>query len=135
MTGDIDLYYQIIQGNVKRPFDALREFRNDEIPGIQNEKELMQEGVIFQFGAPPNRIDLISIVEGVQFAIAWMNRKVETLLYKNRSFPAYYTIGLDDLMRNSIAHMVWQVTRMMGKWNGGMMSARQAVLGWARFGG
>jgi len=99
LTGDIDLFYRISHGNANRLFHALREFWNDEIPGIQNEKELMQEGMIFQFGVSPNRIDLISVIEGVQFARAWQKRKVETLLYEKKSFPVHY-IGLDDLIKN-----------------------------------
>jgi len=99
LTGDIDLFYRISQGNVKRLFHALREFWNEKTPGVQNEKELMQEGMIFQFGVPPNRIDLISVFEGVQFVEAWQRRKVETLSYEKKSFSVYY-IGLDDLIKN-----------------------------------
>lgn len=99
LTGDIDLFYQTSQGNVKRLFAALLKFWNGEIPGIQNEKELMQEGMIFQFGVPPNRIDLISVFEGVQFVEAWRNRKVENLSYGRKDFPVYY-VGLDDLIEN-----------------------------------
>ena len=102
LTGDIDLFYRITHANVKRLFDALKEFWNDEIPGIQNEKELMQEGMIFQFGVPPNRIDLISMFEGAKFIDAWKNRKVETLLYKKKGLPIYY-IGLDELIKNKKA--------------------------------
>ena len=99
LTGDIDLFYRVSQGNVRRLFQALREFWDDEIPGVQNEKELVQEGMIFQFGVPPNRIDLISVVEGVQFMEAWHRRKVETLSYGKKSFNIHY-IGLDDLIKN-----------------------------------
>jgi hypothetical protein len=99
LTGDIDLYYQVSPGNIKRLFGALREFWNDEIPGVQNEKELMQEGMILQFGVPPNRIDLITAVEGVRFREAWKKREAVTLFYRKKNFPIYY-IGLDDLIKN-----------------------------------
>jgi hypothetical protein len=99
LTGDIDLFYRVSPANVGHLFRALREFWDDEIPGIENEDELMQEGMIFQFGVPPNRIDLISTVEGVQFVEAWRGRKVETLSYGKKRFNLYY-IGLDDLIKN-----------------------------------
>ncbi len=58
LTGDIDIFYKRDNKNILKLFNALNEFWNNDIPGLNHQKELMQEGVIFQFGVPPNRIDL-----------------------------------------------------------------------------
>ena len=46
--------------NVLRLFAALLEFWNGDIPGVDKAAELMKQGVITQFGRPPNRIDLLN---------------------------------------------------------------------------
>jgi hypothetical protein len=37
------------------------------MPGVKSGAELSQEGVITQFGRPPNRLDLINAIDGVSF--------------------------------------------------------------------
>ena len=102
LTGDIDLFYETTSRNVKRLYRALKEFWDDEIPGVQTEKELMQKGMIFQFGVPPNRIDLITMIEGVEFIDAWKKKEVVAVTYEKKNFPIYY-IGLDELIKNKKA--------------------------------
>ena len=63
LTGDIDIFYERTAENVRRLHAALNEFWLNDIPGIEGEDELMEKGTIFQFGVPPNRIDLISDLE------------------------------------------------------------------------
>ena len=41
-------------------FAALKVFWGGSIPGITSAEELREEGVIIQFGRPPNRIDLLN---------------------------------------------------------------------------
>src|SRR5262245_12816239 len=36
--------------------------------------DLEREGTIYQVGVPPNRVDVITVVEGVRFADAWIDR-------------------------------------------------------------
>ena len=36
--------------------------------------DLEAEGTIYQVGVPPNRVDVITVVEGVQFENAWRER-------------------------------------------------------------
>ncbi len=76
LTGDIDLFYNQTEKNVEKICYALLEFWNNDIPGIQNKKDLMEKNVIFQFGIIPNRIDLISKIEVVNFADAWQKREI-----------------------------------------------------------
>ena len=67
LTGDIDIFYENSKENVGGLYAALNDFWAGDIPGIADQKELMQDGMIFQFGVPPNRMDLINEIEGVGF--------------------------------------------------------------------
>lgn len=99
LTGDIDLFYETTVRNVRLLFKMLGEFWNDRIPGVRTEEELLRQGMVFQFGIPPNRIDLITVVEGIEFGGAWERRQVERLVHKGRKYSIYY-VGLDDLITN-----------------------------------
>ena len=102
LTGDIDLYYDTKIENIKNLFIVLKEFWNGSIPGNINERELMNDGMIFQFGVPPNRIDLINKIENVNFSEAWKNRKGVFITHSRKKFKIHY-IGLNDLIRNKEA--------------------------------
>lgn len=102
LTGDVDIFYERSGENVVRLYAALNEFWSNEIPGVEDRGELMQEGTIFQFGVPPNRIDLINEIEGVRFEEAW-GRKVEAKSpHRGKEITVYY-IGLIELMKNKKA--------------------------------
>lgn len=102
LTGDIDIFYGRDKENCNKLFDALGEFWHYDIPGIQAQKELQKKGVIFQFGIPPSRIDLINEIEKIDFNSAFDNRFVEMINYKRKKFDIFY-IGLDDLIKNKRA--------------------------------
>lgn len=99
LTGDIDIFYERSSENVKRLFKALEDFWERDIPGIKSDKDLRQEGVIFQFGVPPNRIDLINDIEGVDFKNAFLSKQIDVLNRKSEEFKIYY-IGLNELIKN-----------------------------------
>ena len=61
-------------------------------------EDLMRADVVAQFGPAPNRIDILTGVSGLAFALAWPNR-VEELLEDVR-VPV---LGLADLMANKRA--------------------------------
>ncbi len=102
LTGDIDIFYEGSEENVSRLYAALSQFWLNDIPGMANKDELMQDGMIFQFGVPPNRIDLINEIEGVRFKEAWENRVDERFSFQGMEVPIYY-IGLDELVKNKKA--------------------------------
>jgi hypothetical protein len=56
-------------------------------------------GAIIQFGVPPNRIDLINEIDGVDFASAWRSRVEAMLVTEARETPIQY-MSLDDLIKN-----------------------------------
>ena len=102
LTGDIDLFYDRENNNIQKLYSTLTEFWNNNIPGIKNKDELMKEGMVFQFGVPPNRIDLINRIEKVNFDSAWKNRNNVTLIHKKKKFKLHY-IGLNELIENKKA--------------------------------
>lgn len=58
--------------------------------------------MVFQFGIPPNRIDLINSIEDIDFSDAWGNRFINNINYKKAKIEIYY-IGIDDLIKNKKA--------------------------------
>ena len=92
-TGDVDFHYDPEPKNAQRLFLALSEFWGGDVPGIAEFEELTVDGLVLQFGRPPNRVDLLSRVSGVQFGIAWERRVKATM--NDRELPY---LGLEDLV-------------------------------------
>lgn len=102
LTGDLDIFYGRDNKNCFKLYESLREFWNDDIPGISSQKDLQKKGAIFQFGVPPNRIDLINEIEQVGFDSAFKSRVIKRITYKRRKIDIYY-ISLRDLIKNKKA--------------------------------
>ena len=99
LTGDVDIFFESMSENVAKLFKALIEFWEGQIPGIESIEELLEPGIIIQFGLPPNRSDLINRIEGVDFYEAWANKITESIIIKNMTIPVYY-IGIQQLIKN-----------------------------------
>lgn len=99
LTGDIDLFYEQSEENCEKLLTVLNHFWNNDIPGNISKEELMTKNMVFQYGVPPNRIDLISTIENVEFAVAWDNRVTVDLKYNEHQFQVYY-IGINELIKN-----------------------------------
>ena len=71
-TKDFDVWVRPAPDNARRAFQALGDFGAplDEL----READLATPGLIFQIGVPPIRIDIITSIEGVEFADAWRDR-------------------------------------------------------------
>ena len=71
-TKDLDLWVRPSADNAERVLQALDVF------GVPRHgltaTDLETEGTIYQVGVPPNRVDVITIVEGVPFEDAWRDR-------------------------------------------------------------
>ncbi len=102
LTGDVGVFFDRTSANAARLFEALRVFWRGVIPGLRDPSELENPGIVFQFGVPPNRIDLLNDIDGVEFAIAWLRRK-EAVLGEGADQTRYAYIGLDDLIENKRA--------------------------------
>lgn len=95
-TGDIDLWIRADPENARRVWRALTRFG---APTEQlHQSDLCQPEIVFQIGVAPNRIDLITSIDGVTFQDAWTARQ-ETELDGMR-IPV---ISRQDLVRNKRA--------------------------------
>jgi hypothetical protein len=99
LTGDVDFFYDGAADNVRRLYAALDEFWAGRIPAISRCEELMEVGIVVQFGVPPNRIDLINRIDGVGFQEAWANRVRVTMPVGSQSLEVWL-IGLGELIKN-----------------------------------
>ena len=74
LTGDVDFFYEPSKENALKLYKALDEFWKGDIPGLNTFEELVESGIILQFGSPPNRIDLLNTIDLVSFQEAWLNK-------------------------------------------------------------
>jgi hypothetical protein len=102
LTGDIDIFYERTRNNAINLFTALEEFWDNGVPGIRTREELLIKGTIFQFGVPPNRIDLMNVIENVEFKDAWAHRNDALARMKGKKILIHY-IGLQQLIKNKKA--------------------------------
>ena len=97
-TGDLDVWVQATPENARAVWRALAEFGAPlEALGVQVE-DFAAPGKVVQLGAPPRRVDLLTAIDGVDFASAWparIDRVIEGV-----SFPF---LGREDLLRNKRA--------------------------------
>ncbi len=101
-TGDVDIFFERSSQNAMLLYKALKEFWGGDIPGLNDWRELLQEGAVIQFGAPPNRIDLINSIDGVEFEEAWKTKVQESIDFKGKKCVVYF-IGLEALIKNKKA--------------------------------
>lgn len=102
LTGDVDFFFSSDDKNVTLLFETLLEFWDGNIPGIESKDELKTPGYIIQFGSPPNRIDLMNSIDGVDFDEAWKKSKTEQIEVSGNAVPVYY-LGLEHLIKNKTA--------------------------------
>lgn len=95
-TKDLDLFVEPDRENAVRVVAALEEFGFGGL-GISLD-DFDRPGRILQLGTPPNRVDLMTSIDGVTFPEAWASR-VEGA-YGSRNVPY---IGYDALVRNKTA--------------------------------
>ena len=72
-TGDIDIWIRRSEQNVECVMKALGNF-GAPLMGLTKE-DLLNPQVVFQIGMAPRRIDIINMIDGVEFDDAWLERK------------------------------------------------------------
>jgi len=95
-TGDIDLWVEPSPENAMRVLRALARFGAPI--GDLSANDLEKPGTVFQVGVAPNRIDVLTAIDGVTFRDAWA-RRVSTDV-GGLQIPV---IGRDELIRNKRA--------------------------------
>ena len=71
-TQDLDIWVRPDPENAKRVMAALRAF-GAPLHDL-TEQDLSRPGLIFQIGVEPIRIDILTVIDGVQFEAAWSER-------------------------------------------------------------
>ena len=102
LTGHVDFFFDRDAGNVERLHAAVDEFWDGDVPGLLGPEDLEPDGIIIQFGLPPNWIDLINSIAGVGFDEAWAGRGDAVLVTMDGGVPLPF-IGLEALVKNKRA--------------------------------
>lgn len=71
-TKDLDLWVRPEQSNAQNVLQALAKF-GAPVKDLMAD-DLTREGTIVQIGIPPVRVDVITSIDGVEFAEAWPDR-------------------------------------------------------------
>jgi hypothetical protein len=95
-TKDADIFIEATPENARRVWEALRRF-GAPLEELRIE-DLQQPDTFFIMGRPPNQIDIITSIDGVEFAAAWENRLPSAYAGE----PVSY-IGREDLIANKVA--------------------------------
>ena len=95
-TGDLDAWILVSQANSERVITALTSF-GFELPELSAD-DFRKPDMVVQLGYPPNRIDILTAIDGVTFVEAWPNR-----VEMNLNGSAVPFIGRVDLIRNKLA--------------------------------
>lgn len=92
-TKDVDVFVRASPENAAKVHAALASF-GAPMAGVLPE-DFATLGIVFQIGVEPNRIDVITSIDGVAFEEAWPQRA--RLRYGDQDVPV---IGLAELIRN-----------------------------------
>jgi hypothetical protein len=95
-TKDIDIWIEISEENSQKIITALTEFGFGSL-GL-TAKDFQEPHQIIQLGYPPNRIDLITSPDGIDFQTCY-DSKIEIML----DDIAVKFIDLDNLKKNKLA--------------------------------
>lgn len=96
-TGDLDIWINVSEDNAVRMLKVVADFGLQSL-GFQKE-DFLTEGLISQIGYPPLRIDVLNLIDGVEFKEALLDmQKIEL----ENDLTINY-IGLDDLVKNKQA--------------------------------
>lgn len=92
-TGDLDILVRPDPANAQRVWRALEVF-GVRLEGLRQE-DLATRGIVFQIGVVPNRIDILTEIEGVDFDQAWAGHLAVEI--EGRRFPV---LGRTELLIN-----------------------------------
>lgn len=96
LTKDLDIWIDTEPGNALRVLQTLRDF-GAPLVGL-TAADLQQPDLVFQIGVAPNRIDIMTSIDGVAFAEAWDAR--EESRYADQTIPV---ISREHLIKNKRA--------------------------------
>jgi hypothetical protein len=93
-TDDIDIWIKVSEGNAKKMLKVLEEFGFGNLNITKD--DLTKRDFVVQLGFPPNRIDILTGITGLNYDTAYKNRTVRHIAGIGKiSF-----ISRDDLIKN-----------------------------------
>jgi len=95
-TGDLDAWILVGSENAQRVIKALHDFGFD-MPDLTVE-DFENPDMVVQLGYPPNRVDIMTAIDGVKFEDAWPNH---VMMKIGRTVVPF--IGRADLIQNKRA--------------------------------
>jgi uncharacterized nucleotidyltransferase DUF6036 len=95
-TRDLDVFVEPTHENAERVLDALTDFGFGDL-GL-TVADFSEPGRIVQLGSPPNRIDLMTSIDGVSFEEVWNGRAEAT-----HGNARVFMIGREELIRSKTA--------------------------------
>ena len=97
-TGDLDVWVDPASDNAERVWQALLEFGAPVAALPVSKRDLEIPGQVVQMGVPPQRIDILTGVTGVDFETAWRERIIHRIDTLDLPF-----IGREALLQNKRA--------------------------------
>ena len=97
-TGDLDVWVDPAPDNAEHVWHSLLEFGAPVAALPISKRDLEIPGQVVQMGVPPQRIDILTGVTGVEFETAWRERIVHRVDTLDLPF-----IGREALLRNKRA--------------------------------
>jgi len=94
-TYDIDLWVNKTKENAINIYNALAEFG---VPFEIEPNNFLEPNSVLQIGIEPNRIDILTDIDGLTFDDAWFNKQVATF-----DTIEAYTLEINDLIKNKKA--------------------------------
>lgn len=95
-TGDLDIWVRPTKENAERVWQAIEKYgaprRNLAL------EDFCTSDTVFQIGIAPNRVDILTSIDGVTFDEAWEHR-METAVDKVR----FFVLGREQLLKNKLA--------------------------------
>jgi hypothetical protein len=98
-TKDLDLFIGPSTANAKAVFAALAEF-GAPLADLRPE-DLTDPDIFFRMGTPPQMVEILSRISGVEFDEAW-ERRIEAVIDERTGLKAF-VISADDLVANKTA--------------------------------
>lgn len=95
-TGDMDIWVMVSADNSPKVYNALREF-GSPLSGI-DQATFTRQGIVFQIGVAPNRIDILTRADGLDFEEAYPHRQEVTI--GDISVPF---VSKADLIKNKLS--------------------------------
>lgn len=95
-TGDLNLWVRPSRENAERVWSALEKFRAPRQKVTQ--EDFTRPDTVYQIGLPPQRIDIKTSIDGVEFDEAWESRQTVAVEGMTVGF-----LGREQLLKNKRA--------------------------------